>query len=57
MSLTQQGKFVNHPGEILHIVHLTTLNWQVIPQNWTSVRYGIFLIFDLKGGINGHKQE
>ena len=39
-------RYVNHPGEAFHTVRITTLDWHVIPQNWTCVRYGI--LFDIR---------
>ena len=29
-----------------HAIRVTTLDWQMIPQNWTSIRYGI--LFDIR---------
>ena len=45
MSLTKVSLLIIDPGETVRTIRVATLDWQMIPQNWTSIRYGI--LFDM----------
>ena len=41
INVPDQSEFVDHPGKAFHTARIKTLDWQMIPQNWTSLGCGI----------------